>query len=195
MEREKSSVSVPAIFLDRDGVIIENRPDYVRSWSEVEILEPALEALIWLAGLPYAVVIVTNQSAVGRNIISPFEADEINRLLVLEVEKAGGRIDAVYMCPHAPEEDCACRKPRPGLILQAAQDMGLDLSLSLMVGDAVTDIQAGQEAGVGQTAMVLTGRGRSQLSLSQSAGLAPFQIYPHLMAAVQTFAGHLLPQE
>src|SRR5690606_36103474 len=93
----------PAIFLDRDGVIIENRPAYVRSWEDVEIFPQALTALARVCKSPYKIVIVTIQSGVGPGLIQMETAEEINRRLVREIEKAGGRIDAVLMCPHAPE--------------------------------------------------------------------------------------------
>ena len=134
----------PAIFLDRDGVIIENHPDYVRSWDDVIFYPQALSALAQICQSPYAIVLITNQSAVGRGIISINMAWAINQQLVDVVQQSGGRIDGVYMCPHAPWEGCDCRKPKPGLFLQAAQELGLDLGRSLMIGDALTDLPVGQ---------------------------------------------------
>ena len=163
-----------AIFLDRDGVIIENRSNYVRSWADVEFLPRALEALQKLASAPYKIVVVTNQSAVGRGIVTYSEADAINQQLLKIVREAGGRIDALYMCPHAPEAACQCRKPRPGMLLEAAHDLHISLEESLMVGDVLSDLQAGQAAGVGDNYLVLTGRGRDQLRLPQAASIRPF---------------------
>jgi histidinol-phosphate phosphatase family protein len=180
-------MAIPAIFLDRDGVIIENRPNYVRSMADVEIIQPALAALIWLKTLPYPIIIITNQSAVGRQILSRPQADYINNQLVQTVQMAGGRIDGVYMCPHAPNDHCHCRKPQPGLILQAARDMDLDLKNSIMIGDALTDIQAGQSAGVGHKALVLTGRGEAQLALLKEDQAPTFQIHATLLEAIQNF--------
>jgi len=100
----------PALFLDRDGVIIENRPNYVRTWSDVSIYPQALKALQKIEASEYKVFILTNQSAVGRGIISHSTADEINKRLVKEIESAGGKIDRVIMCPHTPDENCPCRK-------------------------------------------------------------------------------------
>ena len=156
----------PAIFLDRDGVLLENRPDYVRSWDDVEIFPGALEALAKASRSSHKFVIVTNQSAVGRGLIEVEEAEAINRQLVIEVHKAGGRIDAVCMCVHAPEQECDCRKPKPGLLLQAAGLLGIDLENSTMIGDAITDVEAGEAAGVGQVAMVRTGRGEEELKVN-----------------------------
>ena len=167
----------PAIFLDRDGVIIENRSNYVRSWDDVHIYPQALRALANIRDNLYKIVIVTNQSAVGRGFITLDTANEINDRLVAEINKHGGRIDGVFMCPHAPEEYCQCRKPQPGLLLTAAKELSLDLKRSVMIGDALSDLQAGQLAGVDRTILVLTGRGKEQLGLRQSVKLRPFQIF------------------
>ncbi len=172
----------PAIFLDRDGVVIENRANYVRAWSDVTFYARALEALRRLKNTPYALVIVTNQSAVGRGILTLAQAEEINRQVVAHIRAAGGRIDAAYLCPHAPDVGCICRKPQPGMLLRAARDLYLDLPRSWMVGDALTDIQAGQAAGVGHTALVRTGRGMRQLSLLHAAHLPPSLVVDDLLA-------------
>ncbi|RLT53235.1 MAG: HAD-IIIA family hydrolase [Chloroflexi bacterium] len=147
-----------AIFLDRDGVINENRAQYVRTWEQLQLLAGALPALVRLAGSAFAVVIVTNQSAIGRGLLGSGMAQHINTQLVAQLVQAGARIDGVYVCPHRPDEDCACRKPRPGMLLQAARELQLDLAKSWMVGDAVTDAQAGLAAGT-QALLVRTGRG------------------------------------
>jgi len=155
-------MSNPAIFLDRDGVLIENIAGYVRSWSDVRPYPSAIAALTRLRHLPYPVLIVTNQSVVGRGLISSAEAEAMNARLVETIRAGGGRIDGVFMCPHAPEDGCACRKPRPGLLLQARDELDLNLADSLLVGDALEDIQAAQAAGVGRAALVRTGRGATQ---------------------------------
>src|SRR5574342_213015 len=114
-----------AIFLDRDGVIIENRSEYVRDWSEVEILPGVIQALSHPR--EHKVVVVTNQSAVGRGLMTLNHAQEINDRLIEEIRRRNGQIDAVYMCPHTPEAQCSCRKPNPGMLLQAARELSLDL--------------------------------------------------------------------
>lgn len=149
----------PAIFLDRDGVLLENRPDYVRSWNDAHLLPGSLEALALAHRNSHRFVIVTNQSAVGRGLLTLEQAEAINRRLVVEVYKAGGRIDGVFMCIHAPDQGCGCRKPKPGLLLSAAGQLGLDLPRSILIGDAPTDLEAGTAAGVGRVALVRTGLG------------------------------------
>jgi D-glycero-D-manno-heptose 1,7-bisphosphate phosphatase len=175
----------PAIFLDRDGVIIDNVDSYVRSWSDVQFLPGSLQALSKLAHFPYKVVVVTNQSAVGRGIISLAEADAIGARILSVIRAAGGRVDGVYTCPHAPDANCDCRKPRPGLLLRAAGDLDIDLRRSIMVGDALSDLQAGQAAGVARTLLVLTGRGHKQAVLFGTEGLDSASIYPDLAAVVE----------
>jgi D-glycero-D-manno-heptose 1,7-bisphosphate phosphatase len=175
----------PALFLDRDGVLMENRPDYVRSWADVDIYPEALQAIVQASGTPYKIVIITNQSAVGRGIISLETAQEINNRLVEVIQAAGGRVDGVYLCPHAPHEACECRKPRPGLLLQAAEALRIDLSRSIMVGDAISDLLAGQAAGVKRLALVRTGRGTAQARLPEAAQIHSFVTYNSLAEALK----------
>lgn len=174
----------PGLFLDRDGVIIENRANYVRTWDDVEFFPQALAALARIRRSPYKIIVVTNQSAVGRGIISLATAQAINDGVVREIERANGRIDGAYICPDAPGNDSPCRKPQPGMLLQAAAEHDIDLSRSIMVGDALTDVQAGRAAGVAHAVMVLTGRGAAQAQLPQAEAMAPIPVYADLTAVV-----------
>lgn len=174
----------PAIFLDRDGVIIENRPSYVRTWSDVEIFPQALTALARLKNSPYKIILVTNQSGVGRGLIPLDIVEAINQRLLEVVRAAGGRIDGIFMCPHAPEDHCDCRKPRPGLILQATKQLSLDLSHSILIGDALSDLKAGFAAGIHRVVLVRTGRGIQQLDSPEATTLQPFLIYNTLAEAI-----------
>lgn len=178
-----------AALLDRDGVIIENRADYVRSWNDVSIYPQALAALARLRAAGWPVVIITNQSMVGRGLVSLAAAEAINRQLVAAVAASGGNIDAVYMCPHAPSEGCFCRKPQPGLLLQAARDLRLDLAQSAMIGDALSDIRAAEAAGVGWAALVRTGRGASQEQQPEARDYSSLRTYNTLQAAVTALLG------
>ena len=171
------------MFLDRDGVIIENRSDYVKSWEEVCFLPGALEALRRLSRTEYALVLVTNQSAVGRGIISLEQATEINRRVIAEIGAQGGRVDASYMCPHRPDEGCDCRKPAPGMLLQAAEELDLDLTRSYVIGDAASDVEAAWAAGV-HGILVLTGLGKEQVGLLKTKGGANCPLVADLGAAV-----------
>ena len=171
------------MFLDRDGVIIENRADYVKSWEEVRFLPGASQALQRLRASHYALVLVTNQSVVGRDIISLAQALRINCRVIHEIETFRGRMDATYLCPHAPDEGCHCRKPAPGMLLQASEELGLDLTSSYLVGDALSDIQAARAAGV-TGILVLTGRGANQSRLLEAEGLRDCPVVKDLEAAV-----------
>lgn len=183
----------PALFLDRDGVIIENRANYVRTWQDVEIYPQALHALANIRQTLYKIIVVTNQSAVGRGIITLETAQEINRRLVGEIERENGRVDDVFMCPHAPDDRCHCRKPKPGLLQQAARKHQIDLSRSIMIGDALTDLGAGMAAGVAQTILLRTGRGQAQAQLPDARRFRPILIHDDLSRALNALADDLLP--
>jgi len=187
----------PAIFLDRDGVIIENRSEYVRDWSHVNMLPGALDALSGFHSLGFKTVIVTNQSAIGRGLMTFETAQLINDRLVKTIKENGGWVDGVFMCPHKPEDNCPCRKPHPGLLLQAAHELSLDLPSSWMVGDAWTDLAAGQSAGVEGAILVRTGRGSSQLLKTHSEELQPFLICDDILDAFNniTFLRKTKPTE
>jgi D-glycero-D-manno-heptose 1,7-bisphosphate phosphatase len=172
-----------AVFLDRDGVLIENRADYVREWSHVTLLPGTVDALHGLHEAGLKIIVVTNQSAVGRGLISFETAQEINNRLVRTILENGGWIDAVYMCPHQPQEGCTCRKPQPGLLLQAAREFALDLESSWIVGDAWSDLLAGQSAGLLGTIMVRTGRGTTQLLEAQPKEIGSFIVSNDLFGA------------
>lgn len=172
-----------AIFLDRDGVLIENRSDYVRDWSDVKIYPEAISALSLPAIKNYKIVIVTNQSAVGRGIISLETANEINSQLVNLIHQHGGHVDGVYMCPHKPDDGCSCRKPKPGLLFQAAIELSLDIQSSWMIGDAWSDVQAGQLARVRQAVLLKTGRGEEQISQSRPEDIKNHLIFDNLPLA------------
>lgn len=174
----------PAIFLDRDGVIIENVPSYIRSWEEVRFIPKSLIALKKAQSSSYKIVIVTNQSAVGRGILALESAWEINHRLVNVIQQAGGRVDGIYMCPHAPEDHCNCRKPKPGLILQAATELSLDLPRSILIGDALSDLLAGQAAGIPKNILVRTGRGSEQEKLPHADVLNPLLVFNDLSEAL-----------
>lgn len=151
--------AVPSVlFLDRDGVICENRADYVRSWDQFCFLPGALDAVATLTRAGYRLIVVTNQSMVGRGLAPRAELDQIHRLMCAEIERAGGRITDILVCDHHPEAGCPCRKPRPGLLLQACERHGISPASAVMVGDHVDDVAAALAAGC-RPIHVMTGRG------------------------------------
>lgn len=173
----------PAVFLDRDGVIIENREDHVKSWLEVRFLDRALQALKQLAASHFAVVMVTNQGAIGRGVLDHQAACQLNRQIVGEILGHGGRVDASYLCPHHPEAGCSCRKPAPGMLRRAARELGIDLSASWLVGDALTDMEAALAVNA-RPILVRTGRGVRQEALVREGTVLPLTAVEDLSAAV-----------
>lgn len=172
-----------AVFLDRDGVINENRTDHVCRWSDFRFLPGSLEAISRLTRAGIAAFVITNQAIINRGVVSRETVDAINDHMTREIERAGGRIQEVAYCPHRPDEECGCRKPRPGLLHRLAGRHGIDLAQSVLVGDALSDIEAGRRAGC-QTILVLTGRGRLQLKSALSGGANGFWIASDLNAAI-----------
>lgn len=162
-----------AVFLDRDGVINQNLDGgYVTRWELFHFLPGVLPALATLHRHGYPVIVVTNQAGIGRGLVPAAVVEEIHRRMCAAIEEAGGYIEAVFSCPHHPDERCDCRKPQPGLLLRAAAELRLDLARSTFVGDHVTDLQAGLAAGC-RPLLVRTGRGReSQAALAADPALA-----------------------
>ena len=132
-----------AVFLDRDGIINEKIPGgYVTDWAHFRFLPGIFEAIADLATLGLPIIVVSNQAAVEKRLLGWSVLDQITRQFVCTLHQRGARIDAVYYCPHTPEMNCHCRKPKPGLLEEAAQDWSLDLNSSVLVGDSPTDVQA-----------------------------------------------------
>ncbi len=175
----------PAVFLDRDSVILENRANYVRSWDDVNFLPDVFPALRRLVQSPYRIVIVTNQSAIGRGLLTLELANEINTRIVNAIEQKGGRIDSVQMYPHTPQDKCSCRKPEPGMLLQASAELSLDLATSSLIGDSRSDLLAGKAAGIGDLALVRTGLGADQeiFNTNQSSQFTSLSFTERLLAA------------
>jgi D-glycero-D-manno-heptose 1,7-bisphosphate phosphatase len=172
-----------AVFLDRDGVINRNRVDYVKNWGEFEFEDASLEGLALLARTDFYVIVASNQSAVARNLVSSAQLEEIHRLMCIMVQDAGGRIDRILYCPHRPEENCECRKPRPGMLYRARDEMCLNLSQCYFVGDSIVDLGAGSAVGC-TTVLVRTGQGRSSLDNLKEHSISPTVIVDNLYDAV-----------
>ena len=139
----------PAVILDRDGVLNRkpSRAQYVRTWDEFKWLPGAKEALRRLKEAGFRVIVVSNQAGIARGEMTEADLLGIHRRMACEVTSEGGRIDAIYYCPHNWEEGCECRKPKPGMLFQAQHDFNLDLSLTPFVGDDERDAQAAEAAG------------------------------------------------
>ena len=138
-----------AVFLDRDGVINRKAAegDYIKSWSEFEILPGVVSAIKILNEESFLVIVISNQRCVARGIITEDELNEIHEKMKEELAKKGAIIDDIYYCPHDIKDRCDCRKPQPGLLLRAAKKYNIDLDQSWMVGDSVSDVEAGKRSG------------------------------------------------
>jgi D-glycero-D-manno-heptose 1,7-bisphosphate phosphatase len=176
---------VSTIFLDRDGVINENRSDYVKSWDEFHFLPDSKEAIARLTQAGHRIVVCTNQAGVARGSIARETVEEIHRRMVAGIAEVGGVVEKVYYCPHGKDENCDCRKPRPGMLLRARDELGLDMSDAVFVGDSITDIRAGIAAGV-YTILVLTGLGIEQFCNHYHEVDKPFRISMSLKHATET---------
>jgi D-glycero-D-manno-heptose 1,7-bisphosphate phosphatase len=172
----KKEIFKGGVFLDRDGVINVDRRDYVKSWAEFKFLPRVFEALRILKKNNLRVVVVTNQSAVGRGLMSVSTLREIHEKMLRAIEKRGGRIEAIYYCPHRPDENCRCRKPKPGMVLRAKKDLKIDLSLSYLVGDSRKDVELAQS--VGAKCVRIT-----EKSTKKRASLAPRWTPDHPLSA------------
>lgn len=152
-----NEVNPHAVFLDRDGVINFDSPNYIKNWNEFRFIPGSLEAIAQLTRHRFPVIVVTNQSAIHRGLTSSAEVLDIHRRLREAVTSHGGRIQDIFYCPHTPDERCDCRKPEPGMIFSAQKKYNIDVDRSWMVGDSARDIECGVNAGCGHTILVQTG--------------------------------------
>ncbi|WP_373974313.1 D-glycero-beta-D-manno-heptose 1,7-bisphosphate 7-phosphatase [Chitinibacter sp. SCUT-21] len=150
--------TVKLLILDRDGVINHDSPNFIKSPDEWTPIAGSLEAIGELSRAGWTIVVATNQSAVGRGIIDVAMLNQIHAKMHRAVVNAGGHIDAIFFCPHAPDAGCECRKPAPGMVLDIARRFRVDVQDCLMVGDSLRDLQAVASAG-GQPILVRTGNG------------------------------------
>jgi D-glycero-D-manno-heptose 1,7-bisphosphate phosphatase len=138
-----------AVFLDRDGVINQKAPEgqYVTRWEDMEFLPSVHEAVRLLNQAGFFVVVVSNQRCVAKGLITTVQLDSLHARMGREFEAAGARLDAIYYCPHEYVPACSCRKPQPGMLLDAAREHEIDLTRSWMIGDSGHDVEAGRSAG------------------------------------------------
>jgi D-glycero-D-manno-heptose 1,7-bisphosphate phosphatase len=155
------------IILDRDGVINYDSDKYVKNVDEWEVIPESLEAIANLTHAGYKVVVCTNQSGIGRGLYNLEQLNEMHAKMHRLVEQAGGKIVAIFFCPHTPEDNCDCRKPKPKMILDICERFNIDnISNVMMVGDSNRDLDAIYAAG-GIPALVKTGNGKKTLAKSK----------------------------
>ena len=146
------------VFLDRDGTINHDSADYIKSRFEFKFIAGSIEAIRLLTLKGFTSIVVTNQSALARKLISPVELKYIHTQMKDAISSGGGEIIDIFFCPHLPDDGCECRKPSPGLLLQAQRKYNIDLSTSIMVGDSAKDIECARNAGCGKAVLVKTGK-------------------------------------
>lgn len=172
-----------AVFLDRDGTINEEM-GYINHLSRFRLLPGVGEAIALLKSQGLKVVVVTNQSGVARKYFPASFISVVHDYMTSLLRPVGGEPDAIYVCTHAPEENCPCRKPKPGLLLQAAAELDLDLRRSYFVGDRFNDLETAARVGA-KGILVLTGYGRGELENYQGEKkVAPVFIAADLPEAV-----------
>lgn len=173
------------IFSDRDGVINRDSPDYIKNWSEFEFLPGSIEAIRYLTVHGFNTIVITNQSMINRKISSEKDLRYMHSMMKKAVISAGGEIRDIFFCPHAPDEECDCRKPKPGLIYQAQQAHQIDLKHACMIGDSAKDIECGRNAGCGRVVLVRTGNGIAAEKILTEKNIVPDHIAENLYEAAQ----------
>lgn len=179
------------VFLDRDGVINADSPLYIKSPDEFHFIPNSPEAMAELCAHGCEIILITNQSAVGRKMITRDTLTAIFRKLEKGVQRAGGKVRDIFFCPHTPDQGCDCRKPLPGLIEQAVKKYKIDPMRSVMVGDSAKDIECGRAAGCRATVLVATGNGAAAKAALEEKGMAPDYYARDLFDAAQWIITHL----
>ncbi|MCE1185321.1 D-glycero-beta-D-manno-heptose 1,7-bisphosphate 7-phosphatase [Zoogloea sp.] len=169
------------IVLDRDGVINHDSDQFIKSPEEWKPIPGSLEAIARLNEADWRVVVASNQSGVGRGLFDMDTLNAINEKMVKALSQVGGRLDAIFFCPHAADSTCDCRKPKPGMFRQISERFNVDLKGAPVVGDSLRDLQAGMALGCAPY-LVLTGKGRKT---EQDPALPEgTQVFPDLAAVV-----------
>lgn len=170
------------IVLDRDGVINQDSPAYIKSPEEWHAIPGSLEAIATLTQHGYKIAIATNQAGIARQHFTLETLELIHKEMLNQIAMVGGRIDGIFICPHKPEDNCTCRKPKPGLLLQAAQQFNVSPAEMLFIGDAMRDMLAAQACGV-MSILVKTGHWQDIPEIER----ASVPSYSNLAEAVDLF--------
>ena len=170
------------IILDRDGVINEDYDSYIKSCQQWHAIDGSIEAIVKLQKYGYQVAIATNQSGLARNYFTMVELNLMHDKMIAAIKNAGGEFskENIFICPHKPEDNCECRKPKPGLLIKAANYFNVDPGEILFVGDAERDILAAKAFGV-RAALVTTGKGQKTL---EQGGIDNIPVYKNLCVLV-----------
>ncbi len=174
------------IVLDRDGVINEDSDDYVKSVDEWQPIPGSIEAIARLSKAGYTVAVATNQSGIARGYFDEFELAAMHQKLCTLVEQEGGEVDGVFFCPHGPDDDCDCRKPKTGLLAQIECEFGTSVDKIPFVGDSAKDLLCAKLAGC-TPVLVRTGKGERTFSESTENELDGVLIHNNLQEFVDSF--------
>lgn len=170
------------VFLDRDGTVIEEK-DFIKSPEEIEFIPGSIEGIRTLRKLGYKIIVISNQSGIGRGILTENMVKEVNDSFIQQLRERGAPIVALYFCPHHPDDDCDCRKPNTGMIHRAVVEHKLDLEKAVIIGDKLSDIELGKRVGA-KSILVLTGYGRKEREKLEDATVKPDFIADDLLGAV-----------
>lgn len=181
------------VILGRDGILNAYRDDHVKAPHEWQPIAGALEAVARLNHAGWHTVVATNQSGIGRGMIDMAAVNAVHAHMMQRLMAVGGRLDAVFFCPHTPEDHCECRKPRPGLMVEIGRRYGLDLADVPMVADTLRDLQAAQAAGC-EPHLIRTGRAAA-LDAAQLAQILQQVPETQVHDSLAAFAEHLLRRD
>ncbi|MEX2131984.1 MAG: D-glycero-beta-D-manno-heptose 1,7-bisphosphate 7-phosphatase [Pseudohongiellaceae bacterium] len=177
------------VILDRDGVINQDSDTYIKAIDEWVPIPGSLEAIAALSKAGYLVFVATNQSGLGRGMFSEIDLANIHQKMISLVEALGGRIDGVFYCPHLPAENCACRKPKIGMLDAIAMEFNVKLVGAPFIGDSLKDVQAAKAAGC-TPMLVRTGKGLDTIKTARPADLAGVSVFDDLGAAADYVLGN-----
>lgn len=181
---------MPLVILDRDGVVNEDSEAYIRSAAQWRPIPGSLEAVARLTAAGFDVVICTNQSGLARRLFTKADLEAIHERMTEAVEAAGGRLAAILVCPHGPDDGCDCRKPAPGLLHEAARRFGVDIAGVPFIGDSARDLRAASAAGA-RPILVLTGNGQRTRDNGAAEGV---EVYRDLQEAANRLIEERNPQ-
>ena len=149
-------MSIKTIFLDRDGVI-NHEVGYLHKIEDFQFIDGVFEACLYFQSLDYQIVVVTNQSGINRGYYNESDFHQVNSWMLDQFKLRGINILDVFFCPHGPNDDCDCRKPKPGMLLKAKEEYEIDMARSWIIGDKEADVKAANAAGINQTILVKSG--------------------------------------
>ena len=174
------------IILDRDGVINQDRDDFVKSVDEWIPIEGSMDAIAFLTQAGYTIAVATNQSGIGRKYFTVQDLTEMHAKMHRLAVQAGGTIDGIWFCPHTAADNCECRKPKPGMIIDIIERFKANAAETWLVGDSLRDLQAIDAAG-GKSALVLTGKGKKNAGQTRAR---PARTHPSLRQPARFLAIH-----